>query len=136
MHAFVFGFIIVHPSIPHTHTNTQVAEWVGRREAWSAPKSTDSRTKPTQWEFSGRERLRHDQHEQHAGDDDALGNNDDDDDDADADNKPTDRSHSNANIVTVDNDYDTKHNVRGKRTTAVVQQEKRYTRRRIVRCRV
>lgn len=43
---------------------------MGRREAWSAPKSADARTKPTHWEFSGREKLRHDQ--QHAGDD-ALG---------------------------------------------------------------
>lgn len=27
---------------------------MGRREAWSAEKSSDSRTKPTQWEFSRR----------------------------------------------------------------------------------
>lgn len=32
----------------------QVAEWMGRREAWSAEKSTDSKTKPTRWEFSKR----------------------------------------------------------------------------------
>ena len=29
----------------------QVAEWMGRREAWSAEKSPDPRTKPTRWEF-------------------------------------------------------------------------------------
>lgn len=27
---------------------------MGRREAWSADKSSDSRTKPTRWEFSKR----------------------------------------------------------------------------------
>lgn len=27
---------------------------MGRREAWSADKSSDSRTKPTRWEFSRR----------------------------------------------------------------------------------
>lgn len=27
---------------------------MGRREAWSAEKSADSRTKPTRWEFSRR----------------------------------------------------------------------------------
>lgn len=27
---------------------------MGRREAWSAEKSTDSKTKPTRWEFSKR----------------------------------------------------------------------------------
>jgi hypothetical protein len=27
---------------------------MGRREAWSAEKSSDSRTKPTRWEFSKR----------------------------------------------------------------------------------
>lgn len=27
---------------------------MGRREAWSAERSTDSRTKPTRWEFSKR----------------------------------------------------------------------------------
>jgi hypothetical protein len=32
----------------------QVAEWMGRREAWSAERSADSRTKPTRWEFSKR----------------------------------------------------------------------------------
>lgn len=32
----------------------QVAEWMGRREAWSADRSSDSRTKPTRWEFRGR----------------------------------------------------------------------------------
>lgn len=36
----------------------QVAEWMGRREAWSAEKPTDSRTKPTRWEFhNGREQF-------------------------------------------------------------------------------
>ncbi|XP_058826724.1 cadherin-86C-like isoform X2 [Topomyia yanbarensis] len=34
--------------------SVQVAEWMGRREAWSADRSTDSRTKPTRWEFRGR----------------------------------------------------------------------------------
>uniref|UniRef100_A0A6B2EKW7 Cadherin domain-containing protein n=1 Tax=Phlebotomus kandelakii TaxID=1109342 RepID=A0A6B2EKW7_9DIPT len=34
--------------------SVQVAEWMGRREAWSADKSSDSRTKPTRWEFSRR----------------------------------------------------------------------------------
>lgn len=34
----------------------QVAEWMGRREAWSAEKPSDTRTKPTRWEFrDGRE---------------------------------------------------------------------------------
>lgn len=28
---------------------------MGRREAWSAEKSSDSRTKPTHWEFRGRD---------------------------------------------------------------------------------
>lgn len=32
----------------------QVAEWMGRREAWSAERSADSRTRPTRWEFSKR----------------------------------------------------------------------------------
>lgn len=33
----------------------QVAEWMGRREAWSSKEgSADSRTKPTRWEFSKR----------------------------------------------------------------------------------
>lgn len=32
----------------------QVAEWMGRREAWSAEKSSNSRTKSTQWEFRKR----------------------------------------------------------------------------------
>lgn len=32
----------------------QVAEWMGRREAWSAEKSSDSRTKPTHWEYARR----------------------------------------------------------------------------------
>lgn len=52
----------------------QVAEWMGRREAWSAEKSSDSRTKPahgenvglphenntrkTQWEFRRRDEHR------------------------------------------------------------------------------
>ncbi|XP_061389861.1 cadherin-86C [Musca vetustissima] len=31
--------------------SVQVAEWMGRREAWSADKPTDPRTKPTRWEF-------------------------------------------------------------------------------------
>ncbi|XP_055908352.1 cadherin-86C [Eupeodes corollae] len=31
--------------------SVQVAEWMGRREAWSAEKSSDTRTKPTRWEF-------------------------------------------------------------------------------------
>ncbi|XP_036321242.1 cadherin-86C-like [Rhagoletis pomonella] len=31
--------------------SVQVAEWMGRREAWSAERPTDSRTKPTRWEF-------------------------------------------------------------------------------------
>ncbi|XP_050340530.1 cadherin-86C-like [Bactrocera neohumeralis] len=31
--------------------SVQVAEWMGRREAWSAEKPTDSRTRPTHWEF-------------------------------------------------------------------------------------
>jgi hypothetical protein len=35
-------------------TVLQVAEWMGRREAWSAERSADSRTKPTRWEFSKR----------------------------------------------------------------------------------
>ncbi|KAG5670379.1 hypothetical protein PVAND_000649 [Polypedilum vanderplanki] len=34
--------------------SVQVAEWMGRREAWSAERSTDSKTKPTRWEFSKR----------------------------------------------------------------------------------
>ncbi|XP_055696679.1 cadherin-86C isoform X1 [Lutzomyia longipalpis] len=34
--------------------SVQVAEWMGRREAWSASKSADSRTKATRWEFSRR----------------------------------------------------------------------------------
>ncbi|XP_062701154.1 cadherin-86C isoform X1 [Aedes albopictus] len=34
--------------------SVQVAEWMGRREAWSADRSSDSRTKPTRWEFRGR----------------------------------------------------------------------------------
>lgn len=36
---------------------------MGRREAWSAEKSTDNRTKPTHWEFSrsNRQKLRDDQ---------------------------------------------------------------------------
>ncbi|KFB49038.1 AGAP000153-PA-like protein [Anopheles sinensis] len=35
--------------------SVQVAEWMGRREAWSAAnRSTDSRTKPTHWEYRGR----------------------------------------------------------------------------------
>lgn len=42
---------------------------MGRREAWSAQKSTDSRTKPTQWEFSRRvnnqQKLRHDNANEH-----------------------------------------------------------------------
>lgn len=33
----------------------KVAEWMGRREAWSAEKSSDSRTKPTHWEFRRRD---------------------------------------------------------------------------------
>nr|XP_036217959.1 cadherin-86C [Bactrocera oleae]XP_036217960.1 cadherin-86C [Bactrocera oleae] len=38
--------------------SVQVAEWMGRREAWSAEKPTDSRTKPTRWEFhNGREQF-------------------------------------------------------------------------------
>lgn len=32
----------------------QVAEWMGRREGWSAERSADSRTKATRWEFSKR----------------------------------------------------------------------------------
>ena len=32
----------------------KVAEWMGRREAWSAERTSDSRTKPTRWEFSKR----------------------------------------------------------------------------------
>jgi len=36
----------------------QVAEWMGRRDAWSAEKPPDTRTKPTRWEFhDGREQL-------------------------------------------------------------------------------
>lgn len=31
---------------------------MGRREAWSAEKSTDSRTKPTHWEFRRRDHHR------------------------------------------------------------------------------
>lgn len=42
---------------------------MGRREAWSAQKSTDSRTKPTQWEFSrrvnNRQKLRNDNANEH-----------------------------------------------------------------------
>ncbi|XP_055377610.1 cadherin-86C [Condylostylus longicornis] len=34
--------------------SVQVAEWMGRREAWSAEKSSNSQTKPTRWEFSRR----------------------------------------------------------------------------------
>ncbi|XP_037916854.1 cadherin-86C isoform X2 [Hermetia illucens] len=34
--------------------SVQVAEWMGRREAWSAEKTSDPRTKPTRWEFSRR----------------------------------------------------------------------------------
>ncbi|XP_017855996.1 PREDICTED: cadherin-86C isoform X2 [Drosophila arizonae] len=35
---------------------SNVAEWMGRREAWSADKPSDTRTKPTRWEFrDGRE---------------------------------------------------------------------------------
>ncbi|XP_034662090.1 cadherin-86C isoform X2 [Drosophila subobscura] len=39
------------------HTKSvQVAEWMGRREAWSAEKPPNTRTKPTRWEFhDGRE---------------------------------------------------------------------------------
>ncbi|XP_064554420.1 cadherin-86C isoform X3 [Drosophila montana] len=39
------------------HTKSvQVAEWMGRREAWSADKPSNTRTKPTRWEFrDGRE---------------------------------------------------------------------------------
>ncbi|XP_054090120.1 cadherin-86C isoform X2 [Zeugodacus cucurbitae] len=38
--------------------SVQVAEWMGRREAWSAEKPTDSRTKSTRWEFhNGREQF-------------------------------------------------------------------------------
>lgn len=32
-----------------------MAEWMGRREAWSAERSSDSRTKPTHWEFRRRD---------------------------------------------------------------------------------
>ncbi|EDW83990.2 uncharacterized protein Dwil_GK13902 [Drosophila willistoni] len=41
------------------HTKSvQVAEWMGRREAWSAEKPPDTRTKPTRWEFhDGRDQL-------------------------------------------------------------------------------
>ncbi|XP_070137231.1 cadherin-86C isoform X2 [Drosophila bipectinata] len=41
------------------HTKSvQVAEWMGRRDAWSAEKPPDTRTKPTRWEFhDGREQL-------------------------------------------------------------------------------
>lgn len=36
----------------------KVAEWMGRREAWSADKPTDPRTKPTRWEFhNGRQQF-------------------------------------------------------------------------------
>ncbi|XP_030081615.1 cadherin-86C [Drosophila hydei] len=36
--------------------SVQVAEWMGRREAWSADKPSNTRTKPTRWEFrDGRE---------------------------------------------------------------------------------
>lgn len=35
-------------------SSRKVAEWMGRREAWSADRSSDSRTKPTRWEFRGR----------------------------------------------------------------------------------
>ncbi|XP_043071713.1 cadherin-86C isoform X2 [Drosophila grimshawi] len=31
--------------------SVQVAEWMGRREAWSAEKPSNTRTKPTRWEF-------------------------------------------------------------------------------------
>ncbi|XP_058063242.1 cadherin-86C [Anopheles bellator] len=35
--------------------SVQVAEWMGRRDAWSpGNRSTDSRTKPTHWEYRGR----------------------------------------------------------------------------------
>ncbi|XP_037828546.1 cadherin-86C isoform X2 [Lucilia sericata] len=38
--------------------SVQVAEWMGRREAWSADKPTDPRTKPTRWEFhNGRQQF-------------------------------------------------------------------------------
>ncbi|XP_052835038.1 cadherin-86C isoform X1 [Drosophila gunungcola] len=38
--------------------SVQVAEWMGRRDAWSAEKPPDNRTKPTRWEFhDGREQL-------------------------------------------------------------------------------
>uniref|UniRef100_A0A1A9UX43 Cadherin domain-containing protein n=1 Tax=Glossina austeni TaxID=7395 RepID=A0A1A9UX43_GLOAU len=38
--------------------SVQVAEWMGRREAWSADKPADPRTKPTRWEFhNGREQF-------------------------------------------------------------------------------
>ncbi|XP_017055208.1 cadherin-86C isoform X2 [Drosophila ficusphila] len=38
--------------------SVQVAEWMGRRDAWSAEKPPDTRTKPTRWEFhDGREQL-------------------------------------------------------------------------------
>ncbi|XP_002137604.3 cadherin-86C isoform X1 [Drosophila pseudoobscura] len=39
------------------HTKSvQVAEWMGRRDAWSAEKPPNTRTKPTRWEFhDGRE---------------------------------------------------------------------------------
>ncbi|KAM7360298.1 cadherin 86C isoform 2-T13 [Cochliomyia hominivorax] len=38
--------------------SVQVAEWMGRREAWSADKPADPRTKPTRWEFhNGRQQF-------------------------------------------------------------------------------
>ncbi|XP_051862592.1 cadherin-86C isoform X2 [Drosophila albomicans] len=51
------------------HTKSvQVAEWMGRREAWSAEKPSDTRTKPTRWEFrDGREQSDENLEMQHAG---------------------------------------------------------------------
>ncbi|XP_075147348.1 cadherin 86C isoform X2 [Haematobia irritans] len=38
--------------------SVQVAEWMGKREAWSADKQADTRTKPTRWEFhNGRQQF-------------------------------------------------------------------------------
>ncbi|XP_059219836.1 cadherin-86C isoform X4 [Stomoxys calcitrans] len=44
---------LVHREMPNGKQtkSVQVAEWMGRREAWSADKPADPRTKPTRWEF-------------------------------------------------------------------------------------
>lgn len=50
----VLNSILQQVDFSRTFDSFQVAEWMGRREAWSAEKSSDSRTKSTQWEFRRR----------------------------------------------------------------------------------